>query len=203
MAIPQDQNAARDCAAIVAAALSRPEYAEIISMATEATDGNIYLVGGFLYRTLNRELNGMPMAGCDMDICVDGKIDHGRAAGLFHGAEERKTRHQGGRVTKVKHKGVSADLFELREYVDTNCAGMPVTIRTYLSSVPFDVQAIAYEPSRSVLFDGGGVAALLKREMKVNNQGKVAADPGYWMEKGLSKARELGLTFRSGSIPMH
>ena|SRR3989338_6044824 len=47
------------------------EYSTALCILQQSSRGRIWVVGGFVYRTLARELYGTPMPACDFDFMVE------------------------------------------------------------------------------------------------------------------------------------
>lgn len=166
-------------------------YREVLSGVIAASRGAVYLIGGFVYRSISECMYGTPRSvQHDMDFCIDGTVN----AAMLRRCFSSVVRHSRYDAFRIVHRGIKADVFELRNFVDVVKHNLPASIHTYLKSVPLSVQSIAYDTRSCRIIGDEGMSSILKAEVSVNNPDKLL-DGSFSISKAKRKAAELGFVF--------
>ncbi|MCK4650053.1 NUDIX domain-containing protein [Candidatus Pacearchaeota archaeon] len=139
------------------------EYKEIISLVKENSEGNIYIIGGAVSRTLARELYGGSQETNDFDFVVD-KLNEKITA-----SEGWEVSYQKFGNPTFKKGNVEVDIFPISEHEYIAKKKLKPTIENMLEGVPFTIQALAFNIKNNELIGKEGIEALRNRKFKVNN----------------------------------
>ncbi len=139
------------------------DFDEIISMVKNNSQGDIFLIGGAVSRTLASELYGRGQKSQDFDFVVD-KVNND----LDIPKGWKVSYHKFGNPT-FKKDGIEIDIFPLsdHEYIKKN--KLKPTIMNFLAGVPFSIQALAYDIKRGKLIGEDGIESLRIRKFEVHN----------------------------------
>jgi len=191
-------------------------YAEAEKIVLDNCCGEIYLVGGYVFRPLafEGELKGFKPR-CDIDFLIGsmkkdyelppgwtsslnlfGSTEFIRCDGLI-GHIHRALPSRVKRLMKIPKK---IDLIVMSEYIEVVRLGLPPTLETYLKTVPFDIQSIAYDARQGKLIGEAGLKAIDDRTVRVNNRGSAeyvcehihGISIEEWMER---LARSIGFDY--------
>lgn len=167
-------------------------YYESLSIARMNTQGKIWVVGGFVYRTLAARLYGTPLAIKDMDFLAERLADSmvvpvgwTRSASTFGSP-------------KFFRGGLFVDILPFDEIRIPMQMPGPPTIEEYLACVTLTVQAIAYDICEQRVIGDIGMQALRTKTVaynmpKVNKE--YFAKKGYTRESYIREKAD-GLGFR-------
>jgi hypothetical protein len=139
------------------------DFKEIIAIVKNNSQGNIFLVGGAVSRTLASELYGGGQKSHDFDFVVD-KLNSD--LNIPEGWEV--SYHKFGNPT-FKKGDIDIDIFPLsdHEYIKKN--KLEPTITNFLEGVPFSIQALVYDINNGKLIGKDGIESLRIRKFKVHN----------------------------------
>ncbi|MEA3430924.1 MAG: hypothetical protein U9R08_06620 [Nanoarchaeota archaeon] len=138
-------------------------YTEIISIVKNNSQGNIYLVGGTVSRTLANEIYGGSQKNQDFDFVVD---TLNKELTVPKGWEV--SYHKFGNPT-FKKDNFEIDIFPLSDHEHIKKNNLQPTITNFLAGVPFSIQALAFDIKNEQLIGKEGVEALKTRKFKVHN----------------------------------
>jgi tRNA nucleotidyltransferase/poly(A) polymerase len=138
-------------------------FDEIISIVKNNSQGNIYLVGGTVSRTLASELYGGKQKNQDFDFVVDVlndelKIPEGWTV----------THHKFNNPT-FKKNDIEIDIFPISDHQYIKNNNLEPTIENFLAGVPFSIQALVFDIKHEKLIGKDGIEALKNRKFKVHN----------------------------------
>ena len=164
---------------------------QAIEIVRKNSQGRIWIIGGFVYRTLARKLyGGIEKPVKDYDFIVE---QPNPAIELPDGWK-RTLNHFG----NPKFVGdFQIDFVPLRMVYSILKRGVPATIENYLNGTPLNVESIAYDVAGERVIGDTGISALERRVVAVNNP-DMAKDVAYWIflksvnEIIRKKAEELG-----------
>lgn len=146
--------------AVIERALNEtPAWPDVLRLVRQVSGGNIYLVGGFVYRNLLRHLYGTPVKNdVDFDFVVEARND------VMPGPDwtETATKFGGPRFHK---EGIVVDVWSFAECRGFESAPKPFTIESYCACVTLSVQAIAYDLEAQRLFGDAGLASIRTRTL--------------------------------------
>ena len=139
------------------------DFRDAVSIVRDNSEGNIFLVGGTVSRTLVSEIYGERRQGQDFDFVVD----------VLH--EDLKvpdgwevTNHKFGNPT-FKKGGIEVDVFPLSDQRHIKDNELEPTIENFLEGVPFSIQALVFDVKRERLIGEDGIRALMDRKFEVHN----------------------------------
>ena len=138
-------------------------FEEIISIVKINSQGNIYLVGGTVSRTLASELYGGKQKNQDFDFVVDILNNN-----LEIPKDWTVTYHKFGNPT-FKKDDVEIDIFPLSDHQYIKKNKLEPTIENFLAGVPFSIQALVFDIKHERLIGNDGIEALKNRKFKVHN----------------------------------
>lgn len=173
---------------IVKEKLEQVPFKEIISIVRQATDGDVYLVGGFIYRTLISNIYQRNVMGCDLDFITTGKIKEKELAAFEE--HQKHDKYEGFRAT---HKGVKIDLCEMKNQYHIKKHNLLPTLKNYFDHVPLTIQAIAFDIKNKVIFEQKAFNAIKNQEIIINNS---LIDQDWLIKKATKKEEELGFVFK-------
>ena len=137
---------------------------EIITDVQSFCTSPLYLVGGYLYRTLVYELFGTEKAGtADIDFIV-GYFDIAKIPNHY------KVHMNSYGNPKLKKDDVSIDVWRLSEHSNFLLCGRKPSIENYLDLVPITTQSFAYELSTGNLMGEKGMQSILTKTIAINNK---------------------------------
>jgi hypothetical protein len=153
-------------------------YQQALAIVKKNSKGNIWLVGGYLFRNLASELYHLLKPDIlDLDFIVEQAREQ---VEIPLGWEIKVNRFGTKRFIKGNLRIDFITIPAIHSLVRRN---LPFSIENYLTGVPLTVQALAYDPTNNKLVGGVGVKALLDKTVSINNQ-----EEAKWY------SRELGMT---------
>jgi hypothetical protein len=169
-----------------------PRYAQALAIVRQNTTGRIWLAGGMVSRTLLAELYHTPQERCDFDFVVETIREP-----LIVPHEWNMRRKAHGNPT-FECDDVEIDLFPIATHAFISSNHLEPTIKNFFRSVPFTIQAIAFDVEEQRLVGDVGMKAILAREYRVNNlvEAKRMTDAkGITINERIErKAKSLGVT---------
>ncbi len=142
------------------------DFSEVISIVKNNSQGDIFLIGGTVSRTLASHLYDKGnQKNQDFDFIVD-KLNNDLKA-----PEGWKLSYQKFGNPTLKKGSIEIDIFPLsdHEYIKEN--KLEPTVTNFLEGVPFTIQALALDIKNEKLIGKKGIEALKTRKFKVNNIG--------------------------------
>ncbi len=141
------------------------EFHESLEIIRGNSSGKIWLVGGFLYRTIASGLYGLPKSDCDFDFIVEVPV------------AVQEMRLPAGWTVKKNHFGhpklvegrKRIDYIPLKEVYSIVHRRVEASIENFLSGVPLTVQSIAYDIYENRIIGEKGIDAILRKVVEVNN----------------------------------
>jgi hypothetical protein len=138
-------------------------FNEIISIVKSNSQGNIYLVGGTVSRTLASILYGGKQKNQDFDFVVD-KLN----SNLDVPHNWKVSYHKFGNPT-FKKDDIEIDIFPLSDHQYIKKNKLEPTIENFLAGVPFSIQALVFDIKQEKLIGKDGIESLKTRKFKVHN----------------------------------
>lgn len=170
------------------------QYQETLSLVQRNSEGKIWLIGGFLYRNLARQLYGVaPPAEVDFDFLVQ-KLHS--PVDLPNPWEQRTNRNGNPKWVNRKVSSFSIDIIPLENVKYTVVNKLTPTLDNYLMGVPLTIQSIAYDVEEQRIIGEVGIRALEEKSIRVHHP-EFAAFAAQRKEKTLhdyiwDKAIQLG-----------
>ncbi len=158
-------------------------YEPIIAAARGMSAGNLYMIGGAVYRSLANALHGSPLPSLkDHDFVADTllPVPDGWTA---------ITNSCGG--TKITAP-YAFDIYHFGQDFQLEHLKLPLTIDSYLRSVPITTQSIAYDVQRQTIIGPVGIDSITHGLVAVNNPITFELRRARHMPKLITLAHELG-----------
>jgi hypothetical protein len=151
----------RDIAPLFKAALERDEKAQcMLEIVRQNTNGLLWIIGGYVFRTCASGLYGIERPPCDLDVIVSS------IASSPPGWEVQQNRFG---TTKWVSAAGSIDVVPLYQVHYIASSHIQPTMVHYLQGTPLTVQSIVYDMYNGGLY-GESINALLRREVAVHNR---------------------------------
>ena len=144
-------------------AYSNERFREALSVVSANSRGRIWLIGGFLYKTLIKARHGTDIPSKDFDFIVE------RARGKLNLPEGWTARTNRFGNPELSSKDNMVDLIPLDNLLYLRKNKMEPSISNYLASVNFSVFALAFDMREEKIIEGGGVSALEEKVVRVHN----------------------------------
>ena len=155
------------------------EYAAALEIVRKNSRGNIWLMGGMVYRPLANFLYGTPVPPIDLDFIVDQGHDHEGEYGDIYSCNDihlpegwsiTKSRYADARFfTNPKNSlSLKIDVVQLKNFHSIQSRNLLPTIENFLSGTPLTIQSIAYDIDKKEIMGNVGLSALLERKVGVH-----------------------------------
>lgn len=169
---------------------SYPEYLEAVEIVKRNSSGNIWLIGGMVFRTLASQLYCLPKPEVDLDFIIE---NANNKIVLPDGWEERGNRFGNPKFIKGEKQ---IDFVPLSNIYSIVSRGLEPTIENFLSGSPLTMQAVVYDVKNNNLIGERGIDAIQRKVIEVNDL-KFAEYAAEMKGKSLNqymreKADELG-----------
>lgn len=174
------------------------QFEEAYEIARKNSRGNVWLIGGYIYRNLVRIIYGdgsvhMPPL-TDIDFLLEGQT---KEPYMPPGWEFKFTSR---RDPSFIRKNVKIDLNDITNYYSILVRDLPPTIANYLTGNPLNIQSLAFDIGAKKLIIGKAtVEAINNRVLKINNwrmAEEIVEQIGISLEDMLkTKADELGFNY--------
>lgn len=139
-------------------------FKEALSVVQNNNKGNCWIVGGYVFRTIARQLYGSAQPAPDLDIIAENPTIPPE---LPRGWKARANKF--GSPKLIGPGEMILDLIPLTAIHSVKQRGLRPSIRNYLSGVPLTIQAIAYDIRRRQMRGATGIRALQNRTVGINN----------------------------------
>ncbi|MBU2523368.1 MAG: hypothetical protein KKE23_03715 [Nanoarchaeota archaeon] len=128
-------------------------------------NGNIWIIGGFVYQTLANQIYGTDHILKDYDFIVQNPM--ARVAGPPGWTVQRGTQNY---PKLIQSSGeMIIDFIPLNEIYSIKKRNLKPTIQNFLSGTPLDIQSIAYEVNNKTLEGDLGIQSLENKIVRINN----------------------------------
>jgi hypothetical protein len=165
------------------------QYREALEIVQNNSSGNVWLIGGMVYRVLASCLYNLPKPEVDLDFVVE---NANRKISLPEGWERRIN---GFGNPKFVRGNTQIDFVPLRNIYSIIARGLNPSIDSFLSGNPLTIQAIAYDTTKKHLIGERGLDAIKRKVIEVNDLGfanYAAKQKGKTLQKYVQeKADEL------------
>lgn len=140
---------------------------DLFNTALDITRGNSYgklwLIGGYLYKTLIRNLYGLSVFEADFDFLVESP-----SSGVVVPDDWKIMRNKFGNPEFVKGN-ITIDFVPLKTFYSICMYRLEPTIENYLNTVPLTVQSIAFEVNDRMLIGDVGISAIRSKTVGAND----------------------------------
>ena len=141
----------------------REEFTEALDIVKRNSSGKIWLIGGFVYRTIASQLYGLPKPEVDLDFVVETPVQD---FDLPRGWGVDKNRFGNPKLVSGKKQIDYVPLGNIYSILQRN---IEPTIDNYLTGVPLTVQSVAYDVYANKVVGEIGIDALRRRVVEVND----------------------------------
>jgi hypothetical protein len=169
----------------------RKEPPEILRTVKDCTDGGLWIVGGFVYRSIAEELYGVPRSAKDIDFATD------QLCNLSPPPPWTVTMNVFGqpKLSLGKHR---IDIMDLPGAHYIRRKGLAPTIENLLAGSPLTIQAIAYDIHTGQVIGEAGKEALLTKTVRVHNR-----DQATFVQPFLGITTETLIYRKASSLGFH
>lgn len=168
------------------------KYHDALRIVQQNSRGRIWVIGGFVYRSLAQQLYGTSLQACDFDFMAEEVEPKLR---LPAGWEEQRNSHGN---PKLVSPDQTIDLIPLHNMWYFVEHGITPTIERFLERTPLTVGSIAYDTVDRRIFGEVGERALYDKTVAVHHPdvaARVAAMKGITVDDLVrQKAESLGFT---------
>lgn len=141
------------------------DYQEALKIVRNNSQGNIWLIGSSVPRAI---LFGDWNQSKDFDFIVEGVVDED---GFYLPANYGYRRSRFGGLKLISSGNENIDLIVLKDVFHIKERKVKPTIENYLSGVPFNIHALAWDVADGKLIGNAGIRALQERVVRVNDLG--------------------------------
>lgn len=138
-------------------------YQEALGIVRANSKGGVWLIGGYVFRNLIRELYGRGKPSKDLDFLVEEPV---KRFNLPRGWKIEESRFGSPKFIKGDEQ---IDFIPLGNVVHINFYGLERTIANFLERVPFNIHSIAYDVQRKRVIGRIGKEALKQKIVRVND----------------------------------
>jgi len=139
------------------------EFLEALDIVKRNSSGKIWLIGGFVYRTIASQLYGLSKPEVDLDFVVEYPVSD---FDLPDGWKVDKNRFGNPKLISGRKQ---IDYVPLEKIYSILQRQIEPTIENYLTGVPLNVQSVAYDINEKRVIGEIGINALLRRVVEVND----------------------------------
>lgn len=141
-----------------------PEFKEAVEIVKSNSKGNIYLIGGFVCRSIIQDLYNVPMSkDVDLDFIVEEEQD------IKLPTNWTKTINSYGNPKLIGPR-YDIDYIPLKSIHSILRRNLEPTIENFLSGTPLNVQSIVYDVTNNKVIGDIGIKAILEKRVAVNNK---------------------------------
>lgn len=144
-----------------------PEFIEAKEIAKKNSKGNLFLIGGFIYRNIAANLYGTKKPEIDLDF-ISEKISED----IFLPERWKLSKSRMG-CLKFVGPEYNIDLVHLKDIFSIEMFGLKPEMDSFFSTTPLNIQSIAYDFSRNKIIGEKGIEALEKRILIPINKEKI------------------------------
>lgn len=172
------------------------DFIEAVDIVTQNTGGGgIWLIGGFVYRSIASSLYQLPKPRADLDLIVENPLEKLELPGSW---TLSKNSYGNPKFIK-KSSGVEIDFIPITAIHSIIRRGLQPTIENFLSGTPLNVQSICYDVKNKKVIGETGIKAIMGKTVRINDIVKAAV---YSEKKGKSinqiiKEKASALGFRA------
>jgi len=139
------------------------EFPEALEIVKRNSSGKIWLIGGFVYRTIASQLYGLSKPEVDLDFVVENPVSD---FDLPNDWRVDKNRFGNPKLVNGKKQ---IDYVPLRNIYSILQRQIEPTIENFLTGVPLTVQSVAYDINENRVIGEIGIDALQRRVVEAND----------------------------------
>lgn len=141
-----------------------PEYRQARDIAlANSQDGQAWLIGGFVFRTLANLLYETPMPTVDLDFIIESPSPTLQLPAGWHWRPNRFGN------PKISGPNLAIDFVPLNNVYSIIERGLEPTIENFQSATPLDIQSIVFEIKSGRLSGDRGLTALANRTVSATS----------------------------------
>jgi hypothetical protein len=137
-------------------------FSEALSIIKENSSGGIWLIGGFVYRSIVNELYGIPNPKVDYDFIVENPTEIKLPLNWKH----IKNKFNNPKFTNGIYE---IDCVPLRNIHSIIRRKLEPSINNYLTGTPLNIQSIAYDCINKKIIGDIGIDAIERKAVAINN----------------------------------
>lgn len=171
-----------------------PSYEEIINIGMKNSEGNLWILGGFVYRLIIEEIYGRELrkGGVDIDFVAE---ELSERPYIPRGWKQRRSKYMNPYLVKKRHK---IDLNDLPNFRTLATKEYIPTIENILERSQLNIQSVAWDCQKEILIGNEGILSIKNQLVKVNNLKEAEYEAnikGITLEEMVKrKAKELEFT---------
>lgn len=139
------------------------EFPEALEIVKKNSSGKIWLIGGFVYKTIASQLYGLPKPKVDLDFVVEYPVTD---FNLPSGWRADKNRFGNPKLMKGKKQIDYVPLGNIYSIIQRQ---IEPTIENFLTGVPLTIQSVAYDVNKNRVIGEIGIDALQRKVVEVND----------------------------------
>jgi hypothetical protein len=152
------------------------DFKDAIKIIRKNSQGNFWLIGGFVYRNIASLLYGVEKPAVDLDFIIENSTNEL----LLPNSWEKKFNRYGN-LKFVRNDGLEIDFVPLTNIHSIIRRGLPATIENFLTGTPLNIQSIVYDVKHNKVEGDIGIKALFEKKVFINNREQAKI---YSMKKG-------------------
>lgn len=137
------------------------EYTQAVEIIRRNSSGNIWLIGGFVYRTIANQFYGAPKPQVDLDFIIEKTVKEFNLPRGWIVSENRFGN------PKFVSGSKQIDYVPLDNIYSIRSRGLEPTIGNFLTGAPLNIQSIAFDVLGNELIGGIGLRAMANKIVKV------------------------------------
>lgn len=140
----------------------KKQFDDAMKIVRDNSKGDIWLIGGFVYRSIVSQLYGIPKLQVDYDFIVETTNE----IRLPNNWELKYNRYGN---PKFSNNTYNIDLVSLKNVHSIIRRGIEPTIENYLSGTPLTIQSIAYDCINKKVVGDIGIKAIQDKVVGIND----------------------------------
>jgi len=169
------------------------KFHEVVDIITRNSIGNMWLIGGFVYRNIAHKLYGSKPPETDMDFIIEKPLTN-----KIFPENWKQNINRYGNPKLIRDDGLEVDFVPLQNVHSINRRGLKPTIKNFLTGTPLTIQSIAYDVKYNKVIGSIGLKALSDKTVGINNieQADIYAQKKNLSVNALIKAKASDLGFK-------
>ncbi|MDA3836970.1 MAG: hypothetical protein PF542_05075 [Nanoarchaeota archaeon] len=142
-----------------------PEFDEALEIVNNNSNGNVWLIGGFIYRNIVASLYGIEKPIIDLDFIVEDPIDKFDLPKNWIVSKNRFGNPK--LINEIENKSI--DLVPLDNIYSMLYNNLEPTIGNYLKGVPLTIQSMVYDVKNKQIIGDIGIKSIKNKLVEVND----------------------------------
>ncbi len=140
-----------------------PEYEEAVGMVKANSAGHVWLIGGFVCRSIIQELYGIPMS---KEVDLDFVVEKARPITVPDGWKLEQNKYGNPKLVGPTYE---IDYIPLESVHSVLRRGLAPTIENFLSGTPLNVQSIAFDITNNQIIGEIGIKSIKDKVVAIND----------------------------------